>query len=315
MAKGIDVHPYYQRGLNWDDVSGIDYVWVKVTDGGRRYTKTVGGVTYYPKTVIDRAKSRGLFVGGYCYGQPGDGAAHASLLIEECEHLGATGLVPAIDIESDPDIHTWSSGEAISYGRGFCQQSIKAGYRPGVYMNNSMALTTRPDLWPEKPVLWIARYGGGMPDISFDVHQYTKYGSVGGATVDMNESYSDRHLRPVLSTPFPKIRSSTEDDMYLSMPASPKTTGTEGMIPTPVVPTPGEGRVRVTIVPSTEPVYLVEPKQIIHTGAESEEIPLDGLDRVFPGQVIYATLNADALAVRLPYSSKADFKIGVFRMD
>lgn len=315
MALGIDIHAYYQRTIRWPQVSGVGYVWVKTTDGGRIYTKTVGGITYYPSTLVNGAKSRGIPVGGYCYAQPGDGGAHGDILINENERLGATDLTPAMDIESDPAIHTWGKQEAIDYGRAFCSRAIRRGYRPAIYMNNAMAKLARPDTWPEDPVLWLARYGGLKPDIRFDVHQYTQSGSMAGATVDMNESYNNKHLNALLKPkPIVKPRTPSEGQMIL-LPPSPDTTGKPGMIPTPVIPTPGEGRVRIVIAPTTEPVYIEGPTQTLYTSDDSVQTPLDIKDRVFPGQTIYATLNADALAVTLPYSSKAEFRVAIYQMD
>jgi GH25 family lysozyme M1 (1,4-beta-N-acetylmuramidase) len=191
MAVGVDLHCYYQRGVNWTQVSGVNYVWVKVSDGGAAYTKTVGGVTYRPDTLVQGAKSRGIPVGGYHFAQPGDPRAQADLLIREVERLGATGVLPALDIE-DP----FPIGQARAFGEAFCNRIRERGYRPVVYTGDSYAATIRPADWASQPVLWIARYGAKPKNTRFDVHQYSSSGSLPGSAsaVDFNESYNNSHL-------------------------------------------------------------------------------------------------------------------------
>ena len=70
MARGTDVHPFYQRGLRWDQVSDVAFAWVKVSDGGAPYTRADGGVLHRPDTHVAGAKARGIPVGGYHYAQP-----------------------------------------------------------------------------------------------------------------------------------------------------------------------------------------------------------------------------------------------------
>lgn len=202
---GVDVHPYYQRGARF---TGVEYAWVKMTDGTRVYTKTVNNVTYRADTHAATLRAERVPFGGYCYAQPGDGGDEAQVLWNECLRLGGTGVAPAIDIESDPDIHTWSTREAIDHGRAFCSAMRRIGVRPAVYMNDSLAGATQPDSWPEDPVLWIARYGGKPQRSRYDVHQYTSSGSLLGSAgaVDWNQSYTTAHL--LATTP--------EDDMPLT---------------------------------------------------------------------------------------------------
>lgn len=191
MAIGVDVHCYYQRGIRWADVSGVNYVWVKVSDGSAAYTKTVGGVTYRPDTMTQGAKSRGIPVGGYHFAQPGDPRAQADILINEVQRLGATGVLPALDIE-DP----FPIGQARAFGEAFCNRVRERGYRPVVYTGDSYAKTIKPAEWSSQPVLWIARYGSKPQWTRFDVHQYRSDGTLPGSAgaVDFNESYNNSHL-------------------------------------------------------------------------------------------------------------------------
>lgn len=178
---GVDFSPRYQA--NTPIPLGTEYAWIKVADGGAPYR------TVAPDAMVKRFKAAGVPIGGYSYAQPGDGAAHARVLLTEVRRLGALDLVPVTDIESNPNIHTWSTAEATAYGRAFCRELRAQGIRPGVYMNDSMAGATRPDLWPEVPILWIARYGAKPRLIPrYDVHQFSS------TPVDQNQSYTNAHF-------------------------------------------------------------------------------------------------------------------------
>jgi hypothetical protein len=178
---GVDFSPRYQA--NTPIPPGTEYAWIKVAEGGAPYR------TVAPDAMVRRFKVAGIPIGGYSYAQPGDGAAHARVLLAEIRRLGALNLVPVTDIESDANIHTWSTAEATAYGRAFCREVRAQGLRPGIYMNDSMAGATRPDLWPEVPILWIARYGAKPRLIPrYDIHQFTD------KPVDQNQSYTNAHF-------------------------------------------------------------------------------------------------------------------------
>lgn len=202
---GVDLHPYYQRGVT--ALPGIDFGWLKLADGAKPYAMRADGHTWTPDAHAALFRQRGIPFGGYVYAQPGDGGTEAQVLWNECLRLGATGITPACDIESNPKIHTWSTQEAVDHGRAFCSAMRRAGVRPAVYMNDAMAGATQPDGWPEDPVLWIARYGAQPRLTRFDVHQYSDAGSLPGAAgaVDMNQAYGTAHL---LGSP-----TFTEDDL------------------------------------------------------------------------------------------------------
>lgn len=194
MARGTDVHPYYQRGLNWKAAPDIHYAWVKVSDGGSAYSTTQGGIRYVPDTHVAGAKAAGIPVGGYHYAQFGSPEAQADVLIREVRRLGATGLTPMLDLEAPftPD------ATARDFGVRFCTR-LATAFRPAVYMNNAFAKALRPDLWGIPGlVIVIARYGA-HPDASagrYDVHQYSSSGTLPGSAglVDLDESYTNNHL-------------------------------------------------------------------------------------------------------------------------
>lgn len=311
MAIVLDVHAYYQRTIRWNEVTGVSGVWVKTTDGGKPYTKFAEGKTWYPATMVDGAKSQNIPVGGYCYAQPGDGGAHGDTLINENERLGALGLVPVMDIESNADIHTWGTQEAIDYGRAFCSRAIKRGYRPGIYMNNAMSKATRPDTWPENPVLWLARYGGLKPELRHDVFQYTQSGVMAGTTVDMSTPYNDSYL--IKRQPITKPQGFSEGQM-ITLPPSSDTTGLPKMPPTPFMPAPGVGKFRMVFIAGPQPVYFVDPVQIVGNSPDSKEIPLELPHHIEPNQTYWLDLNQDSLGVRFPYSSLAEFKAAIYQV-
>ena len=198
MAKGIDIYRY-QTVTNWQAVknSGVGYIWVKLTDGA-------GPAVVRGDKQVAGSKSVGIPVGGYhfCQSDGGTPERQADVFIAEVRRLGATGLVPMLDLEDNPpgsgrpDI---PDSQKRAWGIRFCRRVLELGFRPGVYVNNSVAKLTRPDGWGIPGlVIWIARYGA-KPDAAagrYDVHQYSSTGSVPGITgsVDMNESYTNNHF-------------------------------------------------------------------------------------------------------------------------
>jgi hypothetical protein len=209
MARGADVHPFYQRGLRWDRVSDLAFVWVKVSDGAAPYTHTEAGVVHRPDTHVAGAKSRSIPVGGYHYAQLDPGPEQqADVLLGEVRRLGATGVAPLLDLEAPfrPDT------AAARFGTAFCRRVAEAGFRPAVYLSASFAAAVRPDHWDVPGlVIVIARYGARPEDPGpgsylgrYDVHQYTSGGTLPGSTglVDFDESHTSHHLVPEAEMPF-----------------------------------------------------------------------------------------------------------------
>ncbi|WP_020667871.1 glycoside hydrolase family 25 protein [Amycolatopsis nigrescens] len=191
MALGIDIYARYQNVTNWQAVKnhGVGYVWVKLTDGGGKAVVPGDGL-------VAGAKSVGIPVGGYHYAQfSPTPERQAEIFIAEIRRLGATGLVPALDLEAP----FGPNGAARDFGIRFCRRVAELGFRPGVYMNNAFAKATRPDGWGIAGLaIWLARYGA-RPDASaghYDVHQYSSSGQVPGisGSVDLNDSYTNNHF-------------------------------------------------------------------------------------------------------------------------
>lgn len=191
---GVDLHPYYQRGVT--ALPGVEYGWLKMADGAHVYRVQRDGRWWTADAHAALFRGLGIPFGGYVYAQPGDGAAEARVLWAECTRLGGIGVAPGCDIESNASIHIWSTREAIDHGRAFCSAMRGMGVRPAIYMNDSLAGATKPDTWPEDPVLWIARYGAKPHLTRYDVHQYSSSGSLPGSAglVDENQAYTTAHL-------------------------------------------------------------------------------------------------------------------------
>jgi lysozyme len=228
---GIDIYRSNQTVTDWGAVKrhGVSYVYVKLSDGGG---KPVGGPGDHE---VAGAKSVGIPVGGYHFVQASPSPeAQADVFLGEVRRLGATGLVPMLDLEDNPpSIHKANIPDNAkkAFGVAFCKHVAAQGFRPGVYMNNALAKLLRPDQWGIPGlVIWIARYGR-KPDAAagrFDVHQYTSSGAVPGIRaggVDLNESFNDNIFAgatPV--TPLDNTRKVTELMERKTIAASPDTT-------------------------------------------------------------------------------------------
>jgi GH25 family lysozyme M1 (1,4-beta-N-acetylmuramidase) len=199
MALGIDIYRRYQTVDNWSQVknAGVTFCYVKLTDGNAVASAGPGD------NEINGAKSVGIPAGGYHFSQPGDAAAQARLFVNEVKRTGALGLALQLDLEDNPP----ESGKANipdsqkkAWGIAFCNEVMRLGFRPGVYMNNALAKLLRPDQWGINGlVIWIARYGAKpAPEAGrYDIHQYTSSGTILGiraSGVDLNESYTSNHF-------------------------------------------------------------------------------------------------------------------------
>ncbi|WAL69275.1 glycoside hydrolase family 25 protein [Amycolatopsis cynarae] len=195
MALGIDVYNRYQDVRDWHAVRahGVRFVWVKLTDGGG----LPGGGRNPGDAEVAGAKAAGIPVGGYHYAQKAPSPERqAEIFLGEVRRLGATDLVPMLDLEAPfvPD------AAAKEFALRFCRRVEQLGLRPGVYLNNAFAKALRPDRWGITGLaIWLARYGA-RPDPAagrYDVHQFASDGRVPGIVaegVDLNESYTDNHF-------------------------------------------------------------------------------------------------------------------------
>jgi hypothetical protein len=196
-GRGVDLHPYYQRGTN--ALPGISFGWVKMADGAAVYKKKVGSTLWTADAHAALFRRLGIPFGGYEFASIGtDGGSAFDVLWRECQRLGGTGVAPACDIEGEG----WNATNAKDRGRSFCSRARRAGVRPAVYMDLWLLQACRPDRWPEDPVIWAPRYSnlkpqdGGRYTGRYDVHQYTSSGTLPGSAglVDMNQAYTSNYL-------------------------------------------------------------------------------------------------------------------------
>lgn len=262
MALGIDIYRKFQTVTDWPAVKrhGIAFVYVKLTDGGGIAPGGPGD------NEVRGANSVGIPAGGYHFVQASPSPeAQAELFIAEVRRTGATGLVPMLDLEDNPP----GSGrpnipdnQKRDFAIRFCNRVAARGFRPGVYMNNSLAKALRPDQWGVPGLaVWIARYGR-KPDAAagrYDLHQYSDAGQVPGiraSSVDLNESYTTAHFNSAPqpggggATPAPDPGSQEE---YVMNRIDCKAIPSNGFAELAL---PGGARNAITIYPGKEPVWL-----------------------------------------------------------
>ncbi|WP_424184926.1 glycoside hydrolase family 25 protein [Actinokineospora sp. G85] len=194
---GIDIYGRYQTVNDWNAVrgAGVQFVWVKGTDGG-------GAPVVRADALVGGAKSVGIPVGLYHFAQKSPTPeAQADVLAREVNRLGATGVAPALDLEDNPGSGlVWAPGEARDFGIRFLNRLRGHGFgRVAVYSSVSQLKQWNPDNWGVPGlIIWAARYGtnngtnqglGGYGG-RVDVHQFTSAGQVPGivGSVDLNEA-------------------------------------------------------------------------------------------------------------------------------
>lgn len=198
-GRGVDLHPYYQRGTN--ALPDVSFGWIKEADGASAYRKIADGRTWTADAHAALFRRLGIPSGGYIFAQPGvHGATAFDVLWGECQRLGTTGVAPACDIEGAG----WNPTNATTRGREFCARARARGVRPAVYMDLTLLRDCRPDRWPEQPVIWAPRYGAKPEDLlhgvqylgHYDVHQYTSSGTLPGSagSVDWSQAYTTAYL-------------------------------------------------------------------------------------------------------------------------
>jgi len=112
---GVDVHPEYQRGFDFDraKAQGYEYAFIKASEG-----PYWDGTTYVPtgfKEYCNRAKASGLIVGLYHFlveSDPRDpqrgGRIQAEHFLRTIDSVGGTnGKLICVDFERYPPSHPW----------------------------------------------------------------------------------------------------------------------------------------------------------------------------------------------------------------
>ena len=200
MVLGIDIHPVYQEHINWESLSSnVKYIWLKVSDGGSAYRKTVNGRLYTPDSHAAGMKKTGAACGAYHYAQFSPSPeSQADVFDREIRRLGLTSLPPALDLEAP----FTPNSTAKEFAYRFLVQLKKKGWsKVVIYSYTTMAQAIRPDLWDITGLItWIARPGRvgdlGVYKGRTDVQQFTSGGSITGiqGLVDCNETLNNNLL-------------------------------------------------------------------------------------------------------------------------
>lgn len=164
--NGIDISNY-QRGINVDQVAGLDFVIIKATEG-RTYRNPDMERTYRD------ARADGLKTGLYHYASGGNAVAEAEHFVNTVgDRVGENILV--LDYE----------GTAVNNGVGWAMDFMDAvynmtGVKPVIYMSRSVI--SRYDWTPAVNAgykLWVAAYYRGYNPIYGFVNDPPIYGSLG----------------------------------------------------------------------------------------------------------------------------------------
>lgn len=197
MTIGMDIHPFYQRTIDWDRVaneSDIKFVLLKVSDGGSAYTRNDSGIIYRPDTHANGAHSVGIPIGGYHYAQMSPSATkQADVLIREIIRLKLFGLPPMLDLEAP-----FVPGQiSHSFASEFLHRIRELGYRPGIYGSTTMlGSIIDKEILGYDPVIWVARYPhnpGDYKNIYYKgpahIHQFENHGHRPGIIQDTDLDY------------------------------------------------------------------------------------------------------------------------------
>ena len=166
QMNGIDISNH-QRGINVDQVAGLDFVIIKATEG-RTYRNPDMSRTYRD------ARADGLKTGLYHYASGGNAVAEAEHFVNTVgDRVGENILV--LDYE----------GTAVNNGVGWAMDFMDAvynmtGVKPVIYMSRSVI--SRYDWTPAVNAgykLWVAAYYRGYNPIYGFVNNPPIYGSLG----------------------------------------------------------------------------------------------------------------------------------------
>lgn len=198
--KGIDVSQH-QGEIDWQQVAedGIEFAFLRV--GFRGYGEA-------GRLVVDEqfennvkgALANGIKVGVYFYSQSvtvEEALEEASLVLEQIAPYKITGPV-VYDAEklSNSDARTLNltMEERTAMTKAFCNAVAQAGYRPVVYLNLELALTSLDLAQLEEYDKWLAHYTTEMYyPYDYKIWQYSEKGTVKGinSKVDLDISFED----------------------------------------------------------------------------------------------------------------------------
>lgn len=183
--KGVDIS-HYQKGLSIKQIrdAGNDFAIIKLTEGNFLIDSAAFGFYHEAFTL-------GFPVGCYCYSH----ATTAEQTRREADFLLKTingfpmpcGIF--LDVE-EPKMLALGYEQLMSVLLAWCSAITDAGYVPGVYGSEyNLWATISPADLPTDTLVWVAHYSK-RPDVACDLWQSSDSGSVGGVTVDTDETRS-----------------------------------------------------------------------------------------------------------------------------
>ncbi len=195
---GVDVSSH-QKEIDWQRVkdAGVDFAIVRV--GYRGYTEGDVFADAMARQNIDGALAAGLDVGVYFFSQ--------ATSVQEAKEE-AWFVLDAIDGDAItyPVLFDWegitneartdevTGPEMTDYALAFCREIENAGYRAGVYFNQSDGYNSYDLRALRAYEFWLAEYADAQ-SFPYEVQlwQYTNQGGVPGieTTVDLNLCYRD----------------------------------------------------------------------------------------------------------------------------
>ena len=185
--KGVDIS-HYQKGLTIRQIreAGKDFAIIKVTEG--TWLKDAAAFDFYRE-----AYELGFPVGCYCYSHAltGEEAQREARFLLDTIKGSPMPCGVFLDIET-PEQRALSSEQLMAVAEGWCGTICKAGYVPGVYgSEGNLWSKLSLDSLPDDCLVWVAHYGR-QPVIPCDLWQSSDSGSIGGVSVDTDETRSDR---------------------------------------------------------------------------------------------------------------------------
>jgi lysozyme len=188
-------NPTNSRAIDISSAQGAGFDFQKAVSAGIKicYIKASEGLSYanpYLKVQYQGAKAAGLSVGFYHYFQPAeDPTAQASWFLT-CIEGHPFDCLPVLDVEINGGLKTGP----LSEGAASCLNEIQylLGQIPVIYTYTAFIQQLQASFLAQYP-LWIADYNG-RPAPGYNHiwgiwigDQYSDSGSIGGATVDLDE--------------------------------------------------------------------------------------------------------------------------------
>lgn len=185
---GVDLSSHNSVG-NWADVhtDGITFASVKLSQGNYYRSPIAAGQ-------VAGARSVGIAAGGYCFGDPRDGAqSNVDLFVgigRQLDVFSPGSFLPMLDVEDDPgDGIEWDPTTANTFvPQWIALMRAETGIRDvAVYANlDDWENLLRPNEWADDHVfLWLAEYNGQPGTVGWShrrlaIHQHTSQGNVPG---------------------------------------------------------------------------------------------------------------------------------------